>query len=62
MKLPYDYARCRGWECSKREDCARYTNLENTGPWTPVMQRLCDYDIPEMGQIHYIPITEVSNL
>lgn len=58
MNLPYDYSRCQGWECSKRETCARYTNLGNLGPRTPVMQRMCDYDVPSADQAHFIDVAE----
>lgn len=60
MNLPFDYCRCHGWECDRKETCARYTNLGNLGPRTPVMHRMCDYDIPDIGQIHYIDVSELK--
>lgn len=62
MRLPLDYCLCQGWECDKRESCARYTSLDYTNlePRATVMRRLCDYDIPSMGQVHFIDVDELK--
>jgi len=60
MNLPHDYCRCQGWECDKRESCARYTNRDDLGTRTQVMRRLCDYDLPSAGQVHFIDVAELQ--
>ena len=61
IHLPWDYCRCNGDGCAKRHNCARYVQLGNMGPRTPIMER-CFVDGP--GALaetpSYIPIVDSS--
>ena len=41
--LSWDYSRCSGKYCKKREQCLRHEQLSNIGPMTPVT----DFSLPE---------------
>lgn len=51
MKLPYDYTRCLGKNCEKREKCARYVLRKDCGPRTQFMFRVCDVGVGNSGFI-----------
>lgn len=44
MTLPYDVARCHGFECVCRNTCKRYLAVEDHKPHTPFYFRMCIED------------------
>ena len=58
MSLPYDYARCFGFDdvrdigCATRGRCKRWTNRKDRGPQTLVYDWMCETPNHE----HRIPV------
>ena len=42
VRLPFDYARCHGQDCDRREECARHLALAQRGPRTIQYRRMSD--------------------
>ena len=53
MSLPYDIARCDGFDCANKTECARFLELHNRGPNTSVMHSplgLCKFYIAQRAR------------
>lgn len=42
VRLPFDYSRCQGRDCDRKDDCLRHAALADMGPRTPINARLCE--------------------
>jgi len=56
QQLPADVARCHGFCCQQREQCARYQDRMHYKAITPFVSHLCD--VEEEGMTYYIPVKE----
>lgn len=49
--LPFDWCRCQGENCDKRDTCQRYRDRDVMGPRTPWTDRLCPDNNTSEGYI-----------
>lgn len=49
--LPFDFCRCAGQNCDRRQACQRHVDMDHMGPRTPWTDRYCPVGRESEGYI-----------